>query len=72
MYSRRLGKYALLSQALHQATALYRESVYSPRLPDDRRVRSVILLWRRSFRDWFVLWLRAKWHDLKSQGKSQS
>lgn len=67
MYTGRLGQYALLSQALHQATALYRESVYSPRPPDERRVRSASLLWRRSFRDWMVLWMRVKWQNLRAR-----
>jgi transglutaminase-like putative cysteine protease len=67
LYNGPLEPYPVLTQALHQATALYRESVYSPRPPDDRRVRNASLLWRRSFREWFALWLRARWRNFRAR-----
>jgi hypothetical protein len=66
LFSGKLEQYERISQALTQTTALYRESVYSPRAPDSRRVRSALLLWQRSFGEWLVLWLRVSWQKIRA------
>lgn len=67
LYNDRLSPYGQLQMALNQATALYREAVYSAHQPDANRVRSASRLWQSSFRQWLALWLRAAWARLRSR-----
>ncbi|HEX9019586.1 MAG TPA: transglutaminase domain-containing protein [Anaerolineaceae bacterium] len=66
-YTGQLEKYATIQKALNQTTALYRESVYSPRPPESYRVRSASQLWQSSFGEWLSLWLRAAWQKLRAR-----
>jgi hypothetical protein len=66
LYCGRLQPYEQLSQALSQATTLYRETTYSPRPPDESRVRRASYLWQRSINEWLTLWLKEIWKRIKS------
>jgi transglutaminase-like putative cysteine protease len=66
-YSGQLNEYQRLSQALSQVTALYRETVYSPRPPEEARVKKANRAWQQSFNEWLKLWLRARWKQLKAR-----
>ena len=65
LYASRLQPYIHLSQALQQATSLYREMAFSSRTPDQVKVRIASQLWRNSIRDWLVLWMKASWKRLQ-------
>lgn len=64
IHQARLADYNLLTQALRQATDLYRQVVFSPRSPDTAQVRAASHLWRQALPDWLLLWLRAIWKRL--------
>jgi hypothetical protein len=66
-YGSQLQPYRQLSQALSQVTLLYRETVYSPRPPEEVRVRRANRVWQQSFKDWLALWLRITWKKLKAR-----
>jgi transglutaminase-like putative cysteine protease len=66
-YGSQLQPYRQLSQALSQVTSLYRETVYSPRPPEEVRVRRANRVWQQSFNDWLALWLRITWKKLKAR-----
>lgn len=65
LYGARLSGYRLLDESLRLGTALYRESVFSPRLPEERRVRVLSSLWRGFQREWIILWLRVRWQKVR-------
>jgi hypothetical protein len=64
---KRLERYRQLDQALRQITVLYRETVFSPRPPEESRVRAAGRLWQNSLREWAVLWLNERWQRLRSE-----
>lgn len=66
-YEGQLGEYNQLRQALRQATQLYRETAFSPRPPDEVRVRVAGQLWQQALGEWLVLWLRARWESFRNR-----
>jgi hypothetical protein len=66
LYSASLQRYRSLEKALRQATALYRETTFSPRAPEESRVRGASALWQQSLREWALLWLRNRWERVRS------
>ena len=66
-YGRQLLDYEQLSEALTQVTLLYRETVYSPRPPDEGRVRKANYAWQQSIKEWLTLWARASWKKLRAR-----
>jgi transglutaminase-like putative cysteine protease len=65
LYGAKLRHYPRLDEALRQGTALYCETIYSPRLPEPRRVRVVASLWSNSRREWLLLWLQDRWQRVR-------
>jgi transglutaminase-like putative cysteine protease len=67
LFGQQLASYRQLSQALAQTTQLYRESVFSPRPPEEYRVRLASHLWQQSVQDWLSLWLKTRWQRVRSR-----
>jgi hypothetical protein len=65
LYNTNLQRYQYLEKALRQATALYRETTFSPHAPEESRVRTASSLWQHSLREWIVLWLRDRWQRIR-------
>lgn len=71
LFGQQLAPYGQLSQALAQATRLYQESVFSPRPPEEHRVRLASRIWQQSVRDWLSLWLKTRWQRARSRISSE-
>jgi hypothetical protein len=67
LYGSRLENYQQVYKALRQATALYRETTFSPRPPEENRVRSASSVWQRSLREWLSLWLHDRWQRFRGE-----
>ncbi|MBE0696512.1 MAG: DUF4129 domain-containing protein, partial [Anaerolineaceae bacterium] len=67
LYGARLESYQQLNKVLRQATALYSETTFSPRPPEEKRVRGVSSLWQKSLREWLSLWLHDRWQRFRGE-----
>jgi hypothetical protein len=67
LYQHKLDSYPHLNQALRLSTALYLETIYSPRLPEERRVRAASHAWQQSAQEWLLLWARDRWERLRQR-----
>ncbi len=65
LYGESLRRYRFLEKALRQATALYRETIFSPHAPEKSRIRDASALWQQSLREWALLWLRGRWAKIR-------
>ena len=66
-YDMQLAEYQQIDKALRQVTAIYREMVYSPHPPDERRVRAAGTLWQQSISEWVRMVVRSRWVRIRSQ-----
>lgn len=66
-YGPRLEPYRQLKLALRQSTELYRETTFSPRAPEENRVRAAGRAWQNSLREWVLLWIRDRWQRMQEK-----
>jgi transglutaminase-like putative cysteine protease len=71
-YDAQLAEYQQIDRALRQITAVYREMVYSPHPPDERRVRAAGALWQQSLSEWVRMVVKAKWAKMRGRGDASS